>query len=673
MVKKSYLFTGVILVVLAVTFTDVYGNRLADRTNSHNQLVISGDSTIDIFNGIAWTHIPVLPGTLATIDKQNNILIANQKFIGKLEFQPHKSPIIDTILMLNGEEPVALFTLNKNVYFSTRNSLFRIKDHEAELIDSSDKGLKVWVGKEYLYVVKNDGRIARIDNSNVVVMPSLSGTLEGGQIHGFWEIAADKPALKPLYFQWWAWVCYVCLLSIVILLYWLNRRSNFLTEKFKLEQLIKQRTAELTYEKEKTDELLANLLPKDTVDELKYTGKASSKKFSMVTVLFSDIQGFTKIVEEMNPEKLVDELDNFFFHFDSVVEKYNIEKIKTIGDAYMCAGGIPYKNRTNPVEVVLAGLEVQEYMRQLKKNNNNIWDLRIGIHTGAVIAGVVGHKRMSYDIWGDTVNTASRMESSGEPGKVNISGQCYELIKDFFVCEYRGKMPVKYKGDIDMYFVNSIRPELSVDQKIIPNHKFIVKLQMLRLYDLEEFMIEKLNNELSKDLYFHNAGYTQEIYSSVGLIGKGEGISEEDLLLVRTAALLLNSGFIDKYSHYEEASINYARQILPMYKYSPEQIDQVATLMKAVVVSPLEAKNKLQAVLSDAIMTYLGRPDFLEQSLKHYKEKKIRDLSVHLHDWLNKELSLIEKFQFHTNTAKSLREVSVEKQVQKIRDFAKFR
>ncbi len=156
--------------------------------------------------------------------------------------------------------------------------------------------------------------------------------------------------------------------------------------------------------------------------------------------MFSDIQGFTKIAEEMNPEVLIDELDKFFFYFDSVVEKFGIEKIKTIGDAYMCAGGIPEKNRTNPVEVILAALEMKAYMKNLKETSElegmKYWDIRIGIHTGTVVAGVVGQKKLSYDIWGDTVNTASRMESSGEAGKINISGTTYEFVKEFFTCEY---------------------------------------------------------------------------------------------------------------------------------------------------------------------------------------------------------------------------------------------
>ena len=256
------------------------------------------------------------------------------------------------------------------------------------------------------------------------------------------------------------------LISFIWFLYeHLNLR--FARRRYALEQIINMRTEELIREKEKSESLLANLLPKTTADEIMSKGKASKMKYNFVTVLFSDIQGFTRIAEEMNPEVLIDELDRFFFHFDSVVEQYNIEKIKTIGDAYMCAGGIPEKNRTNPVEVVLAAVMMQQYMAALKaeaeKEGRSFWDIRIGIHTGTVVAGVVGHKKLSYDIWGDTVNTASRMESSGEPGKINISGTTYEFVKDYFVCEHRGKMPVKYKGELDMYFVTGFQPDMSDD------------------------------------------------------------------------------------------------------------------------------------------------------------------------------------------------------------------
>ncbi|HNI27236.1 MAG TPA: adenylate/guanylate cyclase domain-containing protein, partial [Leptospiraceae bacterium] len=159
-----------------------------------------------------------------------------------------------------------------------------------------------------------------------------------------------------------------------------------------------------------------------------------------------------------------------------------LEKIKTIGDAFMCAGGIPMENRTNPVESVLAALEICKYMNDLKaekeKKGLPYWEIRIGLHTGPIVAGVVGKKKFAYDIWGDTVNTASRMESSGEPGKVNISVDTYNLVKDFFECEYRGKIPAKNKGTIEMYFVHGIKKELSLRKKgLVPNKTFLNRLK----------------------------------------------------------------------------------------------------------------------------------------------------------------------------------------------------
>ena len=192
---------------------------------------------------------------------------------------------------------------------------------------------------------------------------------------------------------------------------------------------------------------------------MKEKGSATPKHYDMVSVLFTDFKGFTKIAEKLTAQELIEELNYCFFEFDKIINKNNLEKIKTIGDAYMCAGGIPLANQTNPIDIVRAGLEIKAFMDQLKidreQQGKDYWELRIGIHTGQVVAGVVGKNKFAYDIWGDAVNTASRMESSGIPGQVNISGTTYEFIKDQFNCTHRGKIQAKNKGEIDMYIVEN--------------------------------------------------------------------------------------------------------------------------------------------------------------------------------------------------------------------------
>ncbi len=202
-----------------------------------------------------------------------------------------------------------------------------------------------------------------------------------------------------------------------------------------------------------------NILPVETAQELKEKGTATPKHYDKVSVLFTDFKGFTKIAEKLSAQELIEELNYCFFEFDKIIDKHHLEKIKTIGDAYMCAGGIPVANDTNPVDIVRAGLEIKAFMDRLKeereKQGKDYWELRIGIHTGEVVAGVVGKNKFAYDIWGDAVNTASRMESSGIPGQVNISGTTYELINGRFRCTHRGKIQAKNKGEIDMYIVEN--------------------------------------------------------------------------------------------------------------------------------------------------------------------------------------------------------------------------
>lgn len=215
--------------------------------------------------------------------------------------------------------------------------------------------------------------------------------------------------------------------------------------------------AQLEAEKRKSEQLLLNILPEEVADELKQTGKVKAVHHDSVSVIFTDFQGFTQLAEQFSPQELVDELDYCFSYFDQIIEKYGLEKLKTIGDSYMCAAGIPTKRETHAIDAVLAAWEIQAFMQQRKeqkaKDNVPYWNIRIGIHSGSLMAGVIGQKKFTYDVWGDTVNIASRMESSGVSERINISQATFELVKDFFECEYRGKIIAKNKGELDMYLV----------------------------------------------------------------------------------------------------------------------------------------------------------------------------------------------------------------------------
>jgi class 3 adenylate cyclase/tetratricopeptide (TPR) repeat protein len=213
-------------------------------------------------------------------------------------------------------------------------------------------------------------------------------------------------------------------------------------------------------EKQRSDALLLNILPGEVADEIKISGTAKAKAFTMVTVMFTDFKDFTTVSEKISAELLVDEIHTCFSAFDNILHKYNIEKIKTIGDAYLCASGLPVSNHTHAVDMLNAAFEIRSFMLERKKekeaNGEIPFELRIGIHTGPVVAGVVGVKKYAYDIWGDTVNIAARMEQNSEAGKINISGTTYELVKVKFKCEHRGKIQAKNKGEIDMYYAEAV-------------------------------------------------------------------------------------------------------------------------------------------------------------------------------------------------------------------------
>lgn len=501
--------------------------------------------------------------------------------------------------------------------------------------------------------------------------------IKGANSDGVWSEEKSMltlTVLPPFYKTWKFRIGLFIVVAIAIYYFYKSRLRRIQEQKELLEIQVKERTYEvmeqkeeierqkslLEAEKDKVEKLLHNILPEETVEELKIRGKARARSYRMISVMFADFEGFTRISENMKPQELVAELDQYFVKFDEIIEKFNIEKIKTMGDAYMCAGGLPIRNKSNPIEITLAGLEIQRYIDEANKTKEQPWNLRLGIHTGGLVAGVVGIKRFAYDIWGDTVNVASRMESSGEVGKVNVSGTTYEHIREFFKCEYRGKIKAKNKGEIDMYFVHGIKPELSKNGEGIEPNDLFWKYVDLYLYSsinyrkAEKFIIKKLEKELPVDLHYHSIDHTKDVCDAIERIALMEGLVGEDVFLLKTAALYHDAGFVKQYESNEPIGAELAEEALGKFGYTAAQIETVKKLILATKV-PQQPKGHLEEIICDADLDYLGRDDFHVIADKLKQELLERDKIKTDKEWDEIQVKFLTAHKYFTKSAIKMR------------------
>ncbi len=475
----------------------------------------------------------------------------------------------------------------------------------------------------------------------------------------------------PFYFTTFAFAVYIILL-VSFLYTIITVRSYFVAkERIELEREIKERTDKYVKENERSEDLLLNMLPSEISKELRLKGKISTSKYRMVTVMFMDIQGFTRISEVLEPDLLVAKLDEFFHAVDGIIEKYHLEKIKTIGDGYMCAGGVPVKNKTNPIEMLLAALEVREYIKGFQFDESKTpaldWGLRIGVNTGPVIAGLIGDKRLSYDIWGITVNNASRLESNGVPGEINISEYTYELVKDYFITQSNGTLSMRSGSTANMYLVKGLKLEYRLDDSgYAMNSLLKSELTELRYQDLYETIMEMLDKELPEKLYYHNKQHTIDVVETVSFLAKMEQVDAESDLLLRTAALFHDIGYIVDFENHEQQGVKIARDMLPRFFYTPAQIDRIGELIMATKYPP-SPENLYEAIICDADLDYLGRKDFIPLSRNLFMEFYERNLIKSVDEWVKTQIKFIEHHTYFTETAIKSREVNKNQQLDSLR------
>lgn len=317
---------------------------------------------------------------------------------------------------------------------------------------------------EYKYVVSGDEDIIQVGGADNIVFNLNPGDYQLSVFArtqwGNWStqpLQFDFSITQPFWYNPSFIIGIICFIVAVVFLSLNYRTRKLEKEKANLEAVVFERTEELIVEQQKSEDLLLNILPRGIAKELKSSGTARTRKYKNASVLFTDFKGFTTFSSKMDPNELVRNLDEVFGEFDVIIERNNLEKIKTIGDAYMCASGIPDEDDAHAINIVKAAFEIVEVMERFnekKRATNDIeWPVRVGIHSGELIAGVVGKKKFAYDIWGDTVNIASRMESNSEPGKINISRATKDLISNEYSTEFRGEIEAKNRGSLEMYFV----------------------------------------------------------------------------------------------------------------------------------------------------------------------------------------------------------------------------
>ncbi len=396
------------------------------------------------------------------------------------------------------------------------------------------------------------------------------------------------------------------------------------------------------------------------------------KRYKMVSMLYISVHGFKELADREDAHMQLDKLDEVYFYISDIASRHHLCKIPTIGDNVLLAGGVVSENKTNPIDAALAAREIMQCVNNLRQSSNFIWEIGIGIHTGPIIGRFINHKTIPYTLSGNNVLTASRLGLGAGRSSISISPMTYEFTKEFFLGKIRGKMPVKFAGSMDVYTLVDILPELKKenpkDDEVPYNDQFELAYRRLQFMDIQEYMLDMIEERLPKNLYYHNLKHTIDVTTEVELIGWAEGLPESDILLLKVAGLFHDSGHIITYNGHEEKSCEFVDEILPQFDYPP---DKIATIKRIIMATklPHTPTDILEAVIQDSDLDYLGRSDFIPVSNMLYEELKERNMIDTVDHWNESQIKFISSHQYYTKTARSLREVNKQIQIERLKEL----
>lgn len=421
------------------------------------------------------------------------------------------------------------------------------------------------------------------------------------------------------------------------------------------------------------DEQYAALLREYGLDIEGQKERQGVRHIRMVSMVYIVVSGFRELSSaDEDSQRQLDLLDEMMISVSDIADKYGLMKIATVGDNILLCSGVKRENKTNPIDAVRAASEITAWMKSFKEQTGAIWKISVGVHTGPVIGRYAAKKNVPYTLSGGNVLTVSRLAWTASDNHVVISPMTYELVKEFYLAEKYGRIPVKYSGVMDTYELGPMRPELlTVDENGCAkvNDEFDLCYSRVQFMDIQEQILDMLEEQLPKCLYYHNVKHTIDVTTEVELIGYAEGLSESDIMLLKIAGLFHDAGQIKVNQGHEEVSCEYVDEILPQYNYPQDKIDTIKRIIMATKL-PHTPSDILEAVIQDSDLDYLGRSDFIPVSNMLYKEMIERGgMKMTINEWNKIQIKFISSHQYYTNTAQSLREVNKQSQIDRLKDL----